>query len=118
MLFVSDLALDTIAGLLRKYGLSINRIPDGHSINGSYWGEPEAGVVRDRVFVRGDTPIHFLLHETCHVICMTRERRTKLKGDASGDDLEERDAEDAKGWLRIQGLLRADRRPTFRLRES
>ncbi len=89
MLLVSDLALDTVAGLLRKYGLSIDRLPDGHSINGSYWGEPEAGVVGDRVFVRGDTPIHSLLHETCHVVCMTPERRTKLKGDAGGDDLEE-----------------------------
>ena len=161
MLLVSDLALDTVAGLLRKYGLSIDRLPDGHSINGSYWGEPEAGVVGDRVFVRGDTPIHSLLHETCHVVCMTPERRTKLKGDAGGDDLEEcavcylqivladelpgagrerlmqdmddwgysfrlgsarrwfdHDAEDAKAWLRTQGLLRADRRPTFRLRES
>ena len=161
MLFVSDLALDTVAGLLRKYGLSIDRLPDGHSIIGSFWGEPEAGVVGDRVFVRGDTPIHSLLHETCHVVCMTPERRTKLKGDAGGDDLEEcavcylqivladelpaagrerlmqdmddwgysfrlgsarrwfdHDAEDAKAWLRTQGLLLADRRPTFRLRES
>ncbi len=89
MLLVSDLALDTVAGLLRKYGLSIDRLPDGHSINGSYWGEPEAGVVGDRVFVRGDTPIHSLLHETCHIVCMTPERRTKLEGDAGGDDLEE-----------------------------
>ena len=89
MLLVSDLTFDTVARLPRKYGLSIHRLADGHSINGSYWGEPEAGVVGDRVFVRGDTPIHSLLHETCHVVCMTPERRAKLKGDAGGDDLEE-----------------------------
>ena len=89
MLRIADLADDSIVALLRKYGLSFDAIPDGGKIPGSFWGEPEAGIVGDCVFVRGDTPIHSLLHETCHVVCMTPERRSGLKCDAGGDDLEE-----------------------------
>ncbi|NIS90685.1 MAG: hypothetical protein GTN98_11520, partial [Woeseiaceae bacterium] len=39
--------------------------------------------------MRSDTPVHSLLHETCHIICMSRERRAELETDAGGDDLEE-----------------------------
>lgn len=42
-----------------------------------------------RVFVRCDTPVHSMLHEVCHVICMTDERRDVLDRDAGGDNLEE-----------------------------
>lgn len=89
MMRVSDLAAHSVAELLGKYGLSIELVPGGHSINGSFWGEPEAGIVGDHVFVRDDTPIHSLLHETAHIVCMTPARRSKLNGDAGGDDLEE-----------------------------
>ena len=41
------------------------------------------------VYVRADTPIHSLLHETCHIICAAPERREQLETDAGGDDLEE-----------------------------
>jgi hypothetical protein len=41
------------------------------------------------VFVRSDTPVHSLLHETCHIVCMPPERRRMLQRDAGGDDLEE-----------------------------
>ncbi|MEQ9562998.1 MAG: hypothetical protein RLN69_10790, partial [Woeseiaceae bacterium] len=34
-------------------------------------------------------PVHSLLHETCHAICMDDERRDNLHRDAGGDDLEE-----------------------------
>jgi len=89
MLLISDLNLDPIAELLGKFELVLELVPDKKTINGSYWGAPEAGVVGDRVFVRSDTPVHSLLHETCHVVCMTPDRRQKLKGDAGGDDIEE-----------------------------
>jgi hypothetical protein len=62
---------------------------DSEVVTGSFWGDSEAGVVGRQVFVRSDTPIHSLLHETCHVICMTGERRAQLETDAGGDDLEE-----------------------------
>lgn len=161
MLLISDLALDSVAELLGKYGLSVELIPDEQIIDGSYWGEPEAGIMGDRVFVRGDTPVHSLLHETCHIVCMTPERRQMLNGDAGGDDLEEcavcylqivladelpgagkerlmqdmddwgysfrlgsarrwfnEDSDDAQAWLRTEGLLQANNRPTLQLRQS
>lgn len=58
-------------------------------ITGSFWGDSEAGIVALSVYVREDTPVHSLLHESCHTICMTRERREQLDRDAGGDDLEE-----------------------------
>ena len=61
----------------------------GAPITGSFWGDSEAGIVGHTVYVRVDTPIHSLLHETCHAICMSSERREALHGDAGGDDLEE-----------------------------
>jgi hypothetical protein len=39
--------------------------------------------------VRPDTPVHSLLHETCHVVCMDSDRRAALHTNAGGDDLEE-----------------------------
>jgi len=58
-------------------------------IPGSYWGEPEAGLLGSTVVIRTDTPVHSALHEACHSICMGSERRTHLHTDAGGDDLEE-----------------------------
>lgn len=58
-------------------------------ITGSFWGDSEAGIVGRRVFVREDTPVHSMLHEACHIICMSGERRDRLNRDAGGDDLEE-----------------------------
>lgn len=89
MLLISDLNPDDVAGLLAKYGLIVERVPDDETINGSYWGEPEAGVIGNRVYARSDTPVHSLLHETCHLVCMTPRRRRMLKRDAGGDDIEE-----------------------------
>ncbi len=89
MLRISDLADDAVIRLVSEYGLAIERVSDGKLINGSFWGEPEAGVVGNRVFVRGDTPVHSMLHEMSHIVCMTPQRRNTLKGNAGGDDLEE-----------------------------
>ena len=41
------------------------------------------------VFVRSDTPIHSLLHELSHIICMCSERRKHLYKNAGSDDIEE-----------------------------
>jgi hypothetical protein len=136
--------------LLGRYGLTLVRIPDGASIPGSYWGEPEAGLLGETVTARADTPVHSVLHETSHAICMNSERRARLHTDAGGDYAEEnavcylqmllaqtlngvtledvgadmdawgytfrlgsalawfeRDADDARAWLRDRGLLTA-----------
>ncbi len=58
-------------------------------IPGSYWGDSEAGLRGDRLYARFDTPVHSILHEACHYICMAPERRAELDRDAGGDDLEE-----------------------------
>jgi len=75
--------------LLAKYGLALHLRRGDQPITGSFWGDEEAGIVGHDVYVRGDTPVHSLLHETCHTICMTKERRDRLDRDAGGDDLEE-----------------------------
>lgn len=75
--------------LLAAYGLELVEVAPGAAIPGSYWGAPEAGLVGDRVFVREDTPLHSLLHESCHVLCMDRTRRASLHTDAGGTHEEE-----------------------------
>lgn len=89
MLTVNDISRAKVRALLANYGLEIVVQPDGEPITGSYWGEPEAGIVRTTVYARRDTPVHSLLHEACHVICMTPARRESLAVNAGGDDLEE-----------------------------
>lgn len=75
--------------LLSRYSLHLVRVADGADIPGSYWGESEAGLRGDRVYARADTPVHSVLHETGHVVCMTAARRAQLDTDAGGDYDEE-----------------------------
>ena len=89
MLTVADIDLNAITELLSRFGLSARRVSADAPIEGTFWGEPEAGIVGTQVFIRGDTPVHSLLHETCHIICMDSSRRDSLDRDAGGDDLEE-----------------------------
>lgn len=89
MLLVSDVPRAAIEGLLQRYGLELVVEPDDAKITASFWGASEAGITGHTVYVRADTPIHSLLHEASHVICMTRDRRVRLDCDAGGDDLEE-----------------------------
>ena len=89
VLLVAGIALDAIETLLDRYQLTLNIEDDVAKINGSFWGESEAGIIETGVYARRDTPVHSLLHEICHVICMTAARRSGLHQDAGGDDLEE-----------------------------
>ncbi|MGI9205265.1 MAG: hypothetical protein ACR2Q3_14715 [Woeseiaceae bacterium] len=89
VLTVDDISAEAIVSLLDRFDLDVTWIPDERSITGSFWGDPEAGIIGREVFVRGDTPVHSLLHEVCHIICMTPARRATLNRDAGGDDLEE-----------------------------
>lgn len=89
VLTIGDLPVAEIINLLRRYHLRLVISDVAAVIPGSYWGEPEAGIIGNTIYARGDTPIHSLLHETCHVICMTGDRRNNLCRDAGGDDLEE-----------------------------
>lgn len=89
VLTVNDLALHALPELAARYGLRVVRVADGEAIPGSFWGEPEAGIIADAVYARGDTPVHSVLHELSHVVCMTPARRSGLERDAGGDDAEE-----------------------------
>jgi hypothetical protein len=156
MLLLSSIDRVDVAVLLGRYGMELVLVSPEEVIPGSYWGESEAGLKGDRLYARLDTPVHSILHEACHYICMAPERRAGLDRDAGGDDLEESavcylqvvladalpgvgrrrlcadmdawgysfrlgstqawfegDAEDARGWLRSQGVIDAGDRPTW-----
>jgi hypothetical protein len=78
-----------VSALLARYGLSLTMVANQAPIPGSFWGESEAGLRADRLHARLDTPLHSVLHETSHFICMTPQRRALLDTDAGGDDPEE-----------------------------
>jgi hypothetical protein len=156
MLLLSSVDRVEVALLLGRYGMELVLVSPEEVIPGSYWGECEAGLKGDRLYARLDTPVHSILHEACHYICMAPERRAGLDRDAGGDDLEESavcylqvvladalpgvgrrrlcadmdawgysfrlgstqawfegDAEDALGWLRSQGVIDGEGRPTW-----
>jgi hypothetical protein len=75
--------------LLRAYGLNLIWVEKGLPIPFSYFGAPEAGIYKNNIFARQDTPLHSLLHESSHVICMESDRRVRLASDANGDFIEE-----------------------------
>jgi hypothetical protein len=86
-----------LAALLARYELTLAHVTDDAPITGSFWGESEAGVVGKVIYARHDTPVHSVLHEACHVICMDAARRAELHTDAGGDYAEE----DAVCFLQI-----------------
>jgi hypothetical protein len=89
MLLLSSVDRLAVALLLNRYGMELTLVSPQEVIPGSYWGDSEAGLKADRLYARLDTPIHSVLHEASHYICMTPERRAGLDRDAGGDDLEE-----------------------------
>jgi len=78
-----------LALLLDRYGLELKLVAPAEEIPGSFWQEREAGVIGAKIYARLDTPVHSVLHESAHFICMTPERRAGLDTDAGGDDAEE-----------------------------
>ena len=104
VLLLRDIRSEEAASLLARHGLALEHIADGAPIPGSYWGEPEAGLVGSTVYARNDTPVHSLLHEAAHLIVLPPERRMAVPTDAT-DSIEEEDA-----VLVLQALL-ADELP-------
>jgi hypothetical protein len=145
--------------LVQRYGAELVACAADENLPGSYWGQSEAGLRGNLLYVRADTPLHSLLHELSHFVCMSADRRAQLDRDAGGDDDEEsavcylqilladelsgfgrarmltdmdawgytfrlgsarawfeRDATDARGWLRARELIDDGVRPTFRVR--
>jgi hypothetical protein len=89
MLRLADLDRTALEQLLRAYHLPFELVPAGAHIPGSFWGDSEAGLRGDVLYARPDTPLHSILHEAAHYICMTPDRRAQLDRDAGGDDAEE-----------------------------
>jgi hypothetical protein len=91
VLRLADIGEAAPAALLAHYDLALQRVADGVPIPGSYWGDEEAGIIGHTVYARGDTPVHSLLHEACHLIVLPPERRATVHTDAT-DSIEEEDA--------------------------
>ena len=153
------LGLAPLRSLLARYGVVVIEVPAAMPIPGTFWGEPEAGLIEDRLYLRGDTPVHSALHEACHYVCMDSQRRTGLHTNAGGGYDEEnavcylqilladylpplnksqlmadmdnwgysfrlgsaqawfnQDADDARQWLKREGLLDPDDQPNWQRR--
>lgn len=89
VLRLADYGSGRIEQLLRRFGMQLAQLADDRTITGSYWGESEAGLAGNVVYARGDTPVHSILHEASHFVCMDTARRSTLERDAGGDDAEE-----------------------------
>ena len=102
----SDPEADGLSALLARYGLRLEWVPADEPIPGSWFGDPEAGLIGNRLLVRSDTPLHSALHESCHYVCMDAGRRATLHTDAGGGYDEE------NGVCYLQILL-ADHLPAY-----
>ena len=89
LLDIDPARLAALGALLAPHGLAVRVVPSGEPIPGSYWGEPEAGLIGHVLWLRPDTPLHSALHEAAHYVCMSPARRAALERDAGGDDAEE-----------------------------
>lgn len=87
-----------IDALLRRFKpLRPIQVAPGERIPGSFWGDPEAGLIGAAIYLRDDTPVHSALHEAGHFVCMDAARRAVLHTNAGGDDAEE----DAVCYLQV-----------------
>ncbi len=86
---LKDIDSGQIERLLDSVGLKLVEVADGDPIPASFWGDPEAGIRKTSLFARSDTPLHSILHEAGHFICMSPDRRDRLDTNAGGDYEEE-----------------------------
>lgn len=97
VLRLMDANQTSISKLLERYGLKLRTAEIDADIPGSFWGDEEAGLIGNQLWARPDTPVHSILHETCHFICMDQARRDGLHTNAGGDY----DEENAVCYLQI-----------------
>jgi hypothetical protein len=97
MLTVADLPPQSLQNLLNPYSILVKIVPNNEAIPGSFWGDSEAGIIKNNLYVRPETPVHSALHEACHYICLDSSRRNNLNTDAGGDY----DEENAVCYLQI-----------------
>ena len=89
VLRLADIDATGLARLLAEFGLILSHRPDNEPIPHSYWGEQEAGLKDNHLYARDDTPVHSILHEACHFICLDPARRRELDTNAGSDEAEE-----------------------------
>jgi hypothetical protein len=89
VLRLTDIDPAPLEQLLARYDLELRVCADDAPIPASYWGDCEAGLLQGFLYARGDTPLHSILHEASHYICMDAGRRQRLHRDAGSDDAEE-----------------------------
>ncbi|MDZ7662014.1 hypothetical protein [Thiohalophilus sp.] len=100
----ADAGLPVLQQLLAPYELEVVLIEEPAPLPGSFWGDPEAGLIGWQLFIRSHTPLQSALHEASHYICMDSLRRARLHTDAGGGY----DEENAVCYLQI---LLADQLP-------
>ena len=88
VLRLGDIDSTSLSSLLARYQLRLT-LTDNAQIPGSFWGDTEAGLIGNKLYASPDTPLHSILHESCHFICMDQARRRQLDTDAAGDYAEE-----------------------------
>ena len=86
---LQDLSPAVIDNHFGPLGLSVVLVADGEPIPGSHWGDEEAGLIKNELFVRNDTPVHSALHEGGHWLVMPTDRRAQLHTNAGGTLAEE-----------------------------
>ena len=97
MLTVADLPSQALQNLLSTYAIQVKIVPNSEDIPGSFWGDSEAGLIANNLYVRPETPVHSALHEACHYVCLDAQRRENIDTDAGGDY----DEENAVCYLQI-----------------
>ena len=89
VLRLTDVEMHSVTALLACFGLHLLLVPADEPIPGSYWGDCEAGLIADQLYARPDTPLHSILHEACHWITCTPQRRAHLHTNAADCEEEE-----------------------------
>ena len=89
VLTLSDVDRASVVLLLLRLDIDLRMVAPNDVIPGTYWGDSEAGLSGSTLYARADTPLHSVLHEAAHFVCMAPERRVGLHRDAGGDDGEE-----------------------------
>jgi len=97
MLTVLNLPAQALQNLLHIYSIQVKSVTNSEIIPGSFWGDSEAGLIKNTLYVRPETPVHSALHEACHYICLDPLRRNNIDTDAGGDY----DEENAVCYLQI-----------------
>ena len=97
MFLLKNSSPESLRPILDKYRLGLTVVAPGCNIPHSFWGAPEAGRLQSELFAREDTPLHSILHELAHYVCMPEIQRKSPKIDAGGSAL----IEDACCFLQI-----------------